>query len=58
MYLIILNNKTQFAISYGDSELRNFFQKYKTKSTSAQATGNRRAGGPIVHKQIYRVGGP
>jgi len=28
------------------------------KKNRAQATSNRRAGGPIIRKQIYRVGGP
>jgi len=32
------NTRTQFTIPGGDGEPRNFFQEYRTKSTSAQAS--------------------
>ena len=51
MYLIILNNKTQFAISYGDSEPRNFFKKFKTKSVKQQASSNRQQAGGWAHRR-------
>jgi len=52
--------KTQFLIS---KEIKNheIFLKdprFKPQASSPQATSNKRAGGPIIHKQIYRVGGP
>ena len=52
--------KTQFLIS---KEIKNheIFLKdpgFKPQASSPQATSNRRAGGPIIRKQIYRVGGP
>ena len=41
MYLIILNNKTQFAISVGDSEPRNFFHELLGRGHKRQATGSK-----------------
>ena len=51
MYLIILNNKTQFAISVGDSEPRNFFQKFRTRSHKQQAPSNRPQAGGWAHRR-------
>ncbi len=60
---LMVNTRTQFAISVGDSEPRNFFQKYKTKSTSAQASSPQASS--LKHKRTsfptfrdWRVGGP
>jgi len=44
-------NKTQFAISYGDSEPRNFFQKFRTRSHKQQAPSNRQQAGGWAHRQ-------
>ena len=51
MYLIILNNKTQFAISYGDSEPRNFFQKFRTRGHKLQASSNKQQAGGWAHRR-------
>ena len=51
MYLIILNNKTQFAISVGDSEPRNFFHKLLGRGHKRQAPSNRQQAGGWAHRQ-------
>ena len=35
-----------------------FEKKNKAQATSLKLQANKRAGGPIIRKQIYRVGGP
>ena len=53
--------KTQFLISLEIKNHEIFLKdpRFKPQASSPQATSNKpRAGGPIIHKQIYRVGGP
>jgi len=49
------NIKTQFTIPFGDGEPPNFFFKKTGRQAAShkrQATGNRRAGGPIGDKRL------
>jgi hypothetical protein len=55
---LMANIKTQFLIS---KEIKNhefFLKKNRAQATSLKLQANKRAGGPIIRKQIYRVGGP
>ena len=47
----MVNTRTQFAISVGDSEPRNFFQKFRTRSHKQQAPSNRQQAGGWAHRR-------
>ena len=45
------NIETQFAISVGDSEPRNFFHEFLGRGHKRQATGNRQQAGGWAHRR-------
>ena len=53
-----LKNKPSSQSPLGIVNHELFLKKNRAQATSLKLQANKRAGGPIIHKQIYRVGGP